>query len=822
MTTLLYPVLLAVLAAQPQTPQTDPASANPRIAPAQAQAEERMVQQAVAQCPIKAEPPFKDFGFVPPRKELTLEARIVNPLDRPVTCIRSVPTCQCTTMDMLGKVIPAKGSITVPVSMKTSGATGEKVAAVRMQFEGVPGIVEVKLRAEVAYSVRCVQDNRTADGRQTRDAFVNAFDFPEQTKGVITVEAIDGKPFRVLSLQGVAPVFVGWDPAKDAPRASYQVRYDFSAAPCDQVPKYLLIETDRADAPLVDMRVRHNCTRISPSFGFGQYRENLGLLHVGEPGEFSVEIKHANGVRIDSVTSKDPRLAAQLVGVKSDGDSLLATVRVTPQEGASGVFMAPLLFTGVGPDPKQPVPPGQPAVTAPRMADFLVYLKALPKQSAAAAAGAPTPAAGPLSAATRAAVLAVPSTPRDTRVDAAKIKTVGDPAVPAAVVQPLPVVARIAERAEEVPMDPARFAKAKAAVDKGLAYFEGSQGPNGGWMEGTPAKGTDQTKSSNAASVAVTGMVLKAFAQSGRTALADGRAQRALDYVLSSTNMRGEFTPDPKGGLSNYVAAFVLMGLAAQQDAHLARELETVRLWLVNNQWDQAKGISPKDDWYGGAGYGRHGRPDLSNTQIMLEALHDAGASPDDPAVQRALVFVLRTQNSKQNPASWAQAGSGDGGFVYTPVNGGETFASEDASEKLPEGAAKTLRSYGSMTYAGFKSMLYAGLAPKDERVLAAYDWIRRHFTFDQNPGLGAQGHFYYLHAMARALNAAGQAVIVDADGKPHNWRDELADALLVRQRTDGAWVNTADRWQESQPDLVTAYSVLALQEALKPVLRAQ
>jgi len=49
--------------------------------------------------------------------------------------------------------------------------------------------------------------------------------------------------------------------------------------------------------------------------------------------------------------------------------------------------------------------------------------------------------------------------------------------------------------------------------------------------------------------------------------------------------------------------------------------------------------------------------------------------------------------------------------------------------------------------------------------VTAALGWIRRHWTFDENPGLGQQGLYYYLHAMARALRASGIDVITTADG---------------------------------------------------------
>jgi squalene-hopene/tetraprenyl-beta-curcumene cyclase len=268
--------------------------------------------------------------------------------------------------------------------------------------------------------------------------------------------------------------------------------------------------------------------------------------------------------------------------------------------------------------------------------------------------------------------------------------------------------------------------------------------------------------------------------------------------------------------------------------------MEAVRLWLVDNQWSQSQGISPNADWFGGSGYGTHGRPDLSNTQLMLDALHDAGVSTDDPAVQRALVFVQRTQNVKANDASWAQHGTSDGGFTYTAANGGESFASELAGEgRYGEKMPPDTRALGSMTYAGFKSMLYAGLAPDDPRVTAAFDWIRSHWTFTENPGLGSQGLYYYLHAAARALSASGAiSVTVTNSAEPagatdtskktqesttsHNWHNDLTDALLASQRADGSWVNSADRWQEGQPELVTLYAVLALEEVLKPVTQSQ
>jgi len=158
--------------------------------------------------------------------------------------------------------------------------------------------------------------------------------------------------------------------------------------------------------------------------------------------------------------------------------------------------------------------------------------------------------------------------------------------------------------------------------------------------------------------------------------------------------------------------------------------------------------------------------------------------------------------------------GSRDGGFVYTPANGGKSKAGTEVVDDKPR-----LRSYGSMTYAGFKSMLYADIARNDPRVQAAVRWIRNHYTLDHNPNMpGAQskeGLYYNYYVFARAMHAWGEETIRDESNTPHHWRAELCRKLVSLQRSAGSWVNEADRWFEGNPHLVTAYAVLALQTAL-------
>ncbi len=418
--------------------------------------------------------------------------------------------------------------------------------------------------------------------------------------------------------------------------------------------------------------------------------------------------------------------------------------------------------------------------------------------------------------------------PLDARVDRSKVTEQPVPAVTSSAAIPPPPVHRVSLRAVEVPCAESSWLAARESITKGIEFLRAKQDASGGWRVWKGSAGTDQRERSLAASTAITALALKAFAQVGEVPTNSQTAARARDSIRSRVGGTGRaFQPDPQGGLGNYVASAVASALAAIDDPEDRLLLRSSVEWLSMHQWDQTEGVSPRMDWFGGAGYGRSGRPDLSNTQMMLDALHDAGVAADDPAVRRALVFLTRTQNLPDtNAASWASDGARDGGFVYTPANGGESFASEAAGEgrygeTIAVGQPRSLRSYGSMTYAGFKSMLYAGLAKDDPRVRAAFEWIRRNWTFRENPGLGAQGHFYYLHAVSRALFAAEQDTITDVHGTGHNWRDELIAVLVSMQAADGSWVNSASRWDEGDSELCTIYAVLALEEAIKPARQA-
>jgi squalene-hopene/tetraprenyl-beta-curcumene cyclase len=267
----------------------------------------------------------------------------------------------------------------------------------------------------------------------------------------------------------------------------------------------------------------------------------------------------------------------------------------------------------------------------------------------------------------------------------------------------------------------------------------------------------------------------------------------------------------PKGGLSeaphaNYSTSIALVAFhQANIKGRYDRLIKDGQEFLKTTQWDESEGKPRDDAFYGGAGYGgSNSRPDLSNTAFWMDALRETGLPASDPNLQKALIFVSRCQNLKSefNDQAWA-AKVNDGGFIYTAAQGGSSMAGKEADGGL--------RSYASMTYAGLKSMIYAGLTREDPRVKAALAYITRHYSLDENPGLGQQGLYYYYHTFGKTMAMLETPTVTDAAGVAHNWRAELIDALTKRQQPDGSWVNSADRFMEGDPNLVTAYALLAL-----------
>ncbi|MFP3937762.1 MAG: prenyltransferase/squalene oxidase repeat-containing protein [Phycisphaerae bacterium] len=361
-------------------------------------------------------------------------------------------------------------------------------------------------------------------------------------------------------------------------------------------------------------------------------------------------------------------------------------------------------------------------------------------------------------------------------------------------------------------MDPEYAEQAGELINGGIRYLLSVRNDDGGWdIEG-------------ANEPAMTAMAIKALLRHPDFDADSPVVTEALERMLTYRRQDGGIY-NPAEGMANYSTALAVMALAEVNRPEYNDALREAVAYLrgiqivPGSESPDGETIDEDHPFVGGVSYGRHGRPDMSNLGMWMEAMHEAGVDGDDPAMRRALRFVERTQNrTESNPMGWAEEGTDDGGFIYAPAVAGDPTSGESKAGTGPGG--RGLRSYGSMTYTGFKSMLYADVARDDDRVRAAFDWIGRYWRLDSNPNMprmrSQQGLYYYYNVFAKALRAWGEPVIRDDDGEEHNWRRELIAALAERVEEDGSWSNDADRWLEGHPVLCTCYAVLALQETMR------
>jgi len=304
----------------------------------------------------------------------------------------------------------------------------------------------------------------------------------------------------------------------------------------------------------------------------------------------------------------------------------------------------------------------------------------------------------------------------------------------------------------------------------------------------------------------------------GITALALTGAMRcgeAIDAPWIAKGLEGlEGHVKPDGGiygngrLKNYETCVSIICFAeANKNGKYSKLLENAKKFVVANQYGIGTAAANKD-WDGGVGYGGQGRPDLSNTTYLIEALRSLDAGADDPNIQAALAFVSRCQNlpSPHNTTPFA-AKIGDGSFYYE-IPAESIDPSSDPERYTPDGG---IRGYGSLTYAAYKSMIYAGLAADDPRVVAALKWIKDTYSVEVNPNMGEAGLYFYYQTFSAALQAAGINELVDGQDRAHDWRRELSEALIKRQGTDGSWSNSNQRWLENEKSLATSFALLAL-----------
>ena len=234
---------------------------------------------------------------------------VANKGDVPVELLTVSPTCGCLSTNFQGRTSLAPGeSLQVDVYHELRSMASSTSEGLRFVFLGYR-LVTIPVKVEFTRSVK------------SDPSFV---DLDRADSGELTLRALDGTPFRVLSILG-QPLQAadGFDLA--TPAEVQRFRWDLSkfdkelcqSLDGEPMPKWMVIETDHPDSPLVDVRVRqYPCTmldlplRESRGWYLNTHRVILGQLEPGDSSVVSVPVDYLN-----DVTRVDP-LELDVTGLK--------------------------------------------------------------------------------------------------------------------------------------------------------------------------------------------------------------------------------------------------------------------------------------------------------------------------------------------------------------------------------------------------------------------------------------------------------------------------------------------------------------------------
>jgi squalene-hopene/tetraprenyl-beta-curcumene cyclase len=352
-------------------------------------------------------------------------------------------------------------------------------------------------------------------------------------------------------------------------------------------------------------------------------------------------------------------------------------------------------------------------------------------------------------------------------------------------------------------------------------YLIGRQNADGTWRSDTYGVFKDGPS--------LTPLVLDTLLRSGSSDECHVACGKAAAYLAAMVHADRTINGGPNGlSYPLYTSALAIRVLSQPGNEKHRKARDAWLAFLRKRQLTEDLGWQPADKPYGGWGYchdiprkPKPGEPtlpltesNLSATVFALEALKAAGCASDDPAFQKALVFVERCQNfcdhaKEQDPAF---------------DNGGFFFIYDDAVRNKAGTAGKDrtgrerFYSYGSTTADGLRGLLACGLPKAHPRVLAARQWLETHFDPARHPGNYNQDrevnrsavYYYYCWSLAQAFSTMGVRQI-DTEAGTVYWAEAMAEELISRQEKDGSWSNPAVAVREDDPVVATSLAAGAL-----------
>jgi hypothetical protein len=343
-----------------------------------------------------------------------------------------------------------------------------------------------------------------------------------------------------------------------------------------------------------------------------------------------------------------------------------------------------------------------------------------------------------------------------------------------------------------------------AALDRAVNYLVDRQDDDGAWRSEIYGPFKDGPS--------LTSFIASKFRSLNNTHDVESASFKAARYLVGRIDKGpANFT------YPTYTAAGAV--LALDQQPEFVNQQQAWLKYLRSLQLTDELGWQPSDLAYGGWGYAATGLqpvngapatplavPNLSAIVFALRALRTAGGNSCDPAIQGARRFVERCQNWSDDPDNHDDTFD-DGGFHFLLEDPQRNKAGEVGVDRA---GRQRFASYGSATADGLQALALCGFGMDHPRRLAAEGWLMRNFSASRHPGdyLPSREHlrptlyYYYAASISQTFRFSGLL---------GRLAPNLAAEMLLRQRSDGSWANSAVDVREDDPLVATPLAVQVL-----------
>jgi len=303
--------------------------------------EQKRAEAALPQ--VERQPDKLDFGLIRPGAVHTESVLLRNVGQQPIRFTNVTSTCGCAKGAIEQKIVKPGESARLDVTLEARDNVGPLKQKLTVFIEDSPRRIPIEISAEVTKPINA------------EPFFLNLLG---PRAGEIKLKAVDGAPFKVLSINGKPA-----DGGLKQLRVQHTAPWDLTDVEPEDLDLWFVIETDHPEMPLIELRVVHPAlfSRMNQGSHWTPVPDVLvlGRMNAGDSMTKTLKLaKLPRGAEIE-LSSANGLFDVELIETTPGDREMEITVSLTPTSKAAeqgGLIRGLLVIKTANPEQESTIP----------------------------------------------------------------------------------------------------------------------------------------------------------------------------------------------------------------------------------------------------------------------------------------------------------------------------------------------------------------------------------------------------------------------------------------------------------------------------------